>query len=338
MVAVLSVLLSASCEEEPARGAAGESCTRRADCADGLMCFGGICASPAPDGGASQGAPPAAEGGACEARVDCQDGLVCTANRCAQAAIGVDPDSRYGGRGESCQAKNDCEQDLACVSNACREVTLSLSHTEKDCYRVECGQAADCCEGFVPNENCAAYQANCETDPIFCNTYRTLCECAEECVDEVCVAAAQGCATDAECTSVQTPFCVDTRCSQCGEDADCAGAGTQCVAGVCMAACAIDENCPLLHACQDSVCVDVGCTTDRECVFVTALKRAAWTATAVALQRRPDCASTWKARSLPIARAALRCSWLRELRRVPRPFALSSSQKRSSRLSVAVCL
>jgi hypothetical protein len=36
-----------------------------------------------------------------------------------------------------------------------------------------------------------------------------------------------------------------------------------------MAACTIDENCPLLHDCQDSACVDVGCRSDRECVFVT---------------------------------------------------------------------
>jgi len=195
--------------------------------------------------------------------------------RCAQASVGVDPSNRYGGRGESCQAKNDCAAELSCVSSMCREVTLSLSHTDKDCYRVECTETADCCESFTPNPNCDAYRDNCETDPIFCNTYRTLCECNQDCIDEACVAAAQGCSSNAECTSTQTPFCVGTRCSQCGEDTDCAGAGTQCVDGVCMAACAIDENCPPLHACQDSVCVDVGCSTDRECVFVTGDTQAA---------------------------------------------------------------
>ena len=264
---LLIALLSAACDDDPVLGAAGESCTRRADCAEGLACIAGVCTGGSGDAGA--GVAPVGEGGSCDARSDCLTGLVCMDNRCARAPLGVDPNNRYGTRGESCQAKNDCDPALACVSNMCREVTLSLGHTEKDCYRVECAETADCCADFVPNENCATYEENCAVDPIFCNTYRTLCECSQDCVDEVCVAAAQGCAEDAECTSMQTPFCLEGRCSQCGQDSDCAGAGTQCVAGVCMAACAIDENCPLLHACQDSVCVDVGCATDRECVFVT---------------------------------------------------------------------
>lgn len=263
----LSAPCFTGCQDELERGGAGESCTRRADCAEGLLCIAEVCVSGAPDGGV--GSTPAGEGGSCLARNDCHTGLVCMANRCEQAAVGVDPNNRYGGTGESCQAKNDCAAELACVANTCREVTLSLSHTDKDCYRVECTETADCCASFVPNESCDAYRDNCETDPIFCNTYRALCECNQECVDEVCVAAAQGCASDAECLSTQTPFCVDTRCSQCGDDNDCPGAGTQCVDGVCMAPCSIDENCPLLHACQDSVCVDVGCMSDRECVFAT---------------------------------------------------------------------
>jgi hypothetical protein len=254
-------------EEDVALGGAGESCTRRADCAEGLSCIAEVCSAASADAGMST--PPAAEGGDCLARSDCRAGLVCNEGRCEQAPLGVDPDNRYGGRGESCQAKNDCEGELACVGNACREVTLSLARTEKDCYRVECAETDECCAAFVPNENCEAYRENCETDPIFCNTYRSLCECNLECVDQVCLAAAQGCETHEECGSTQTPFCVSGRCSQCGDDVDCAGAGTQCVAGVCMAACTIDENCPSLHTCQESVCVDTGCTSDRECVFAT---------------------------------------------------------------------
>jgi hypothetical protein len=261
------VVLLAGCknESELARGGAGESCTRRADCADGLLCVAQVCAV-SPDAGTPL---PSGEGGDCRARSDCQAGLTCNANRCAPAMVGVDPDNRYGGRGESCTAKNDCEGELACVTNTCREVTLSLSHTAKDCHRIECAEAEDCCTSFVPNANCDAYRDNCETDPIFCNTYRSLCECSEECVDEMCVVAAPGCSMDAECTSSQTPYCVDSRCRQCNVDSSCPGAGTQCVDGVCMAACAIDENCPLLHTCEDSVCIEVGCTTDRECVFAT---------------------------------------------------------------------
>jgi hypothetical protein len=155
------------------------------------------------------------------------------------------------------------------VLDTCRDVTLAIDHTPKACHRVECASAEECCQNFVPNENCEAYRQNCELDPIFCNTYRNLCECNLDCEDEICVAAAPGCSDNAECTSQQTPFCVEGRCRQCDADSSCPGTGTQCVEGVCMAACTIDENCPLLHACQDSACVEVGCRSDRECVFVT---------------------------------------------------------------------
>jgi hypothetical protein len=250
-------------EEELPRGGSGESCTRRADCAEGLLCLFGICAT----GGDSGVDLPVGEGGACQARSDCREGLVCTANVCEPAMSGVPSGNRYGGRGESCEAKNDCAEPLACVGNVCRDVMLSLSHTGKDCLRIECEAAEDCCTDFVPNANCDAYRDNCEVDPIFCNTYRALCECNETCVDALCVGAAPGCSMDAECTSAQTPFCADGTCKQCREDSQCAGAGTQCVEGVCMAACSQDEQCPLLHACEDSACVMVGCASDRECVF-----------------------------------------------------------------------
>ena len=36
-----------------------------------------------------------------------------------------------------------------------------------------------------------------------------------------------------------------------------------------MAACTIDENCPLLHTCKDGKCVETGCKSDRECAFMT---------------------------------------------------------------------
>jgi hypothetical protein len=36
-----------------------------------------------------------------------------------------------------------------------------------------------------------------------------------------------------------------------------------------MSACTSDEQCPLLHACQDGACEEVGCRSDRECVFIS---------------------------------------------------------------------
>jgi hypothetical protein len=178
-------------------------------------------------------------------------------------------DKRYGGKGETCQAKNDCEQGLACVMGACRSVTVSLSRVAKSCYRVECASKDDCCRAFTPNANCATYEMNCAMDPIFCNTYRSLCQCTQDCVEEQCVSAAPGCQTNAECTSTQTPYCVSGKCAQCDKDSACAGTGAKCASGVCMAACKQDENCPLLNACQDGVCVDIGCKSDRECAFMS---------------------------------------------------------------------
>jgi hypothetical protein len=176
--------------------------------------------------------------------------------------------TRLGGTGESCQAKNDCASDLSCIANICRKLELSLSRTPKSCFRVECANKADCCATFAPNVNCETYRKNCEMDPIFCNTYRSLCECNRDCEEEQCVMAAAGCQTSAECTSAQTPFCLEGKCRQCDKDSACAGPGTKCVEGVCTAACAIDENCPPLHGCDNGVCVETGCKSDRECAFM----------------------------------------------------------------------
>jgi hypothetical protein len=159
--------------------------------------------------------------------------------------------------------------DLACMGAVCARAAIALPMTAKQCHRVECAEDADCCAAFVPDANCAAYQENCEVDPVFCNTYRSLCECSLRCEEEACVAAAPGCQSNAECTSQQTPFCIEGSCRQCSRDANCPGDGTQCVDGLCMAGCGQDEHCPPLHACQEGECVDVGCASDRECVFLT---------------------------------------------------------------------
>jgi hypothetical protein len=227
------------------------------------------------DGGAPAPVTNLSAGASCGARRDCASGLMCLSNVCKPQAVGTEPTgSRYSGRGESCQAKNDCAGDLVCLMSVCRDVEVALSRTPKSCHLVECASKDDCCAAFTPNANCATYKMNCDTDPIFCNTYRSLCECSKECTDEQCVAAAPGCMSNAECTSQQTPYCVSSKCRQCDGDTACPGAGNKCVEGVCMAACTIDENCPLLHACQDGACVDTGCKSDRECAFITKNSRA----------------------------------------------------------------
>lgn len=268
-----------ACEGEPRRGGAGQTCASADDCREGLACVAAVCVSEADGGATASGAITSTDDaggglqseGACRARRDCTEGLACLDNRCAAASVGMQGPSevRYGGRGESCQAKNDCAPELMCVMNVCRDVDVRLSRTPKACYRVECATKDDCCKNFVANPNCETYRQNCETDPIFCNTYRSLCECTQDCMDELCVIAAPGCATDAECTSTQTPYCVEGKCRQCNDDSVCSGTGTQCVEGTCLAACTHDENCPALNRCEEGACVRSGCQTDRECAFLT---------------------------------------------------------------------
>jgi hypothetical protein len=265
-VFAMGLVCGAACDD-PRRGGAGESCGSANDCRPGLACLALVCV-PAADGGTTtSGLGP---GASCGARRDCAVGLSCITNVCKTQPMSTEPSSsRFSGAGESCQAKNDCAADLSCLMGVCRVVNLSLGRTAKSCYRVECATKEDCCASFVPNANCDVYQKNCETDPIFCNTYRSLCECSQDCMNELCVAAAPGCMSAGECTSQQTPYCVAGKCRQCDTDSACTGSGTQCVEGVCMAACTIDENCPLLHACKSGACVETGCTSDRECAFLT---------------------------------------------------------------------
>jgi len=268
LLLVLGVSSGVGCGDDPARGGAGESCTRRDDCGAGLRCVSQVCVA-SPDGGTTGVTSTSGEGGACSARAQCAPGLLCADGTCIAASGGLEANGRSSGVGESCRATSDCMGDLACMTGLCARVAISLDRTDKQCHRIECAQDADCCEAFVPDANCAAYQQNCETDPVFCNTYRSLCECSRRCEEELCVVAAPGCEDDGECTSQQTPFCVEGSCRQCQSDGNCPGEGTQCVQGVCMAGCTLDEQCPALHECKAGECVEVGCATDRECVFLT---------------------------------------------------------------------
>jgi hypothetical protein len=222
------------------------------------------------DSGAAYTPINAAAGTSCATRRDCAGGLACISNICQTMTLGVaEVSSRFSGRGESCRAKNDCAPPLACVDETCQMVNIALGHTKKSCHRVECAAKADCCAGFVPNAKCDVYKENCNTDPIFCNTYRSLCECAKDCVDELCVDEPPGCKSADECTSAQTPFCLEGKCSACDKDSACQGADSRCVMGQCIAACMFDEQCPMLQRCQEGVCKETGCTTQRECAFLT---------------------------------------------------------------------
>lgn len=265
---LLALALMPSCTDAMRRGAAGESCTSARDCTASLACVAQVCVS-REDGGMSTLASGSPAGAGCATRRDCVAGLVCVTNVCQPMSLGqTELNNRFSGRGESCRAKNDCAPPLACVNLICEAVDLPLAHTQKSCHRVECARREDCCAGFTPNEKCDVYKENCATDPIFCNTYRALCECRKDCVEELCVDEPPGCMSDGECTSRQTPYCVNSKCHECKADAQCGGPDSRCVEGSCIAACTADEQCPALHRCRDGVCVQTGCQSQRECAFL----------------------------------------------------------------------
>ena len=275
LTSILMSLLVVACGDDVKRGNAGESCTSANDCADGLACIALVCVASSTQSASQEGKDPEdkdpeTDSASCSSRRDCPEGSMCVGNACQSMALGTSTtgSARLGGRGESCTAANDCEPELSCLTGMCRESGLSLPHLPKACYRVECEKKEDCCAAFVPNPNCETYKANCDSDPIFCNTYRTLCVCSQTCEDELCVADMQGCTSDQECTSAQTPFCVDGQCHQCNQDSACPGSNSKCSQGVCMSPCNDDANCPLLYTCEDSTCTHTGCESDRECAFI----------------------------------------------------------------------
>jgi hypothetical protein len=112
--------------------AAGESCTRTADCMSGLACIQNSCYAKA---GAS------GDGGA-----DAEDATVDGGGGEGSSVIGP----RVGQVGDSCQTSKDCAASLECVASAsgfgvCNLVNYGLTPTGKTCAG-ECTAASDCCE------------------------------------------------------------------------------------------------------------------------------------------------------------------------------------------------
>lgn len=133
MKKICSILIAvalAGCggDDGPARSGQGESCTKRADCSDGLACYSGIClAAPSVDAGTDDGGVP----------------------------INPIPTANLGQRGETCTASTDCAKPLVCVPlttgtgavglGRCDLATYGYTPTGKTCT-AECKTEADCCE------------------------------------------------------------------------------------------------------------------------------------------------------------------------------------------------
>lgn len=102
------------------------------------------------------------EGESCTKRADCEDGLACFNQRCSKDLTGEGgegniPTIRLGKLGETCSVSSDCEDSLACVPGGqepgvpygfvgvCEHPVGDLVPSGKSCG-AECVDAADCCE------------------------------------------------------------------------------------------------------------------------------------------------------------------------------------------------
>ncbi len=182
------------------------------------------------------------------------------------AAVGVGcSGAKNGQRGESCKASGDCAKGLACVNLVCGVSQFELKPTGNECVRIECRTTEDCCQ---LDSFCEQLQEDCANgDQLSCDQFDASCNCGVACIEEECVNI---CEEDFDCAN---GTCVGGRCVGCETDDDCFG-DDQCVDNECEEGCTEDIDCPFFHQCQNAICVEVGCMTDRECVAFTGKSRA----------------------------------------------------------------
>ncbi len=146
--------------------------------------------------------------------------------------------SRASQRNESCEKSSDCAGDLVCVSGLCGPVNLGIQPASKQCALVQCTTADDCCS----NPPCTNFA----------------------CTNDMCTSTTT-CTADYNCM-YPTSHCNNGTCVRCVQDSDC-GPNQTCTNNQCASSCTSDDQCPIFYACQSSACVNVGCTSDRECVL-----------------------------------------------------------------------
>ena len=257
------------------RGARGETCMARNDCASGLACVNGTCSKNDFDvsleakhcdrveckedddccGDRPQTAPPE-----CDKRT-----LVCytpTLPDCSQVSCDSDSDCGSGvcSPGQctfgtaACETDDDCPID-ECVGNQC---TVGLGYCLDDTY----------CAG---EDTCGYRSCNCAnpdydySDPI-CTDPDCDDVCTLRCDNELCLPDTS-CDDDDDCIGSNSDICEDKRCVECLEDDDCDEDEEKCVNNFCEKPCTVNEECPLFHACEDGDCVERGCGSDTECIL-----------------------------------------------------------------------
>lgn len=176
--------------------------------------------------------------------------------------------ARQGERGETCRAANDCSGELACINNVCTQNDFPVDEAAGECVLIECQNDDECWEPSFSTEECSSLLQNCDEffDTFSCQQYAQGCLPNAECTDNLCFSF-QACRSSDDCFEAE---CVNGRCdASCVSDEDCGGEGFICDSGSCVAGCEDNNDCPYFHQCQSRVCVETGCTTDRECAAYT---------------------------------------------------------------------
>jgi hypothetical protein len=274
-------------------------------------------------------------GESCTKRADCEDGLACLAQRCSEdVAVGAGGEGSggpaLGGVGETCGLTSDCSEGLACLPGGsgysygvgvCKPIDSGIQPTGKECG-AECEVAADCCELPVAQQtvtgaaSCAELSALVDAVPdcaiatgvngAICLAFNSYCDanCGTKtwaCENGACQFAAKctkatavqgGCpsqtrgGTPIPACDVKSGKCIGVVVAPtgCTTDASCATMAVfdhptdTCVAGECVCQkttggcfrkCSESTDCEVGYTCDEAstLCMPIGgCETDLQCV------------------------------------------------------------------------
>lgn len=234
----------------PVLGGEGESCSKRADCEDGLGCFSGRCQSANGEGGQGNGVALGGLGETCGLTSDCSAGLACLPQQPGPQGV---PDVLANGSNSV---------------GVCARVDNGLEPTGNVCGG-ECKTAADCCELPLPVHVAYAVATPYGTGANSCTQLSALLEGID-------CAVVKDAATQARCFA-KTAYC------ECGKTTwTCSDAGRCIYSAACSASNAVVGGCPTytrlglpaatVATCdlQAKKCVSpAGCEADADCTATT---------------------------------------------------------------------
>lgn len=186
---------------------------------------------------------------------------------CGPSPMDVRPE-RLAERGESCTTRNDCGSGLLCVGGTCVLGDYPIDPNAQVCELVQCSDNLQCV--LTAQQQCPELAEACiNGDEISCDLITESPECNRQyrCEEQRCLLVGGGCQTNDDCP-MSAPICQAGACLECLTNDDCMEE-EQCRSNRCEPSCLVDLDCPLFHSCDNRVCVERPCATDRECVAFT---------------------------------------------------------------------